>query len=238
MVLIMNHFADRLANHAIVKGGMELRLVDCPRFTNDLDYVFVPFSSKKDLRGIVIETLREIPGISVTGSINSKCLRCVVEYQNMKLQIEINAAIECPSVELSTAALARVNRQQGRIIRAMRFDHALAHKLAAWNERHLMRDMYDIYFLAERIGARPDVEVLKQRLSATNVRVSGRSGRTTKIRMTVSELCKKLNAFIETAAQEKIEEELRDYLIAEEMAGLVFKFRIAVKKHVEFLAEA
>ena len=30
--MVMNHFADRLANYAIVKGGMELRLADCPRF--------------------------------------------------------------------------------------------------------------------------------------------------------------------------------------------------------------
>ena len=235
MIMVINHFADRLASHAIVKGGMALRLADCPRFTNDLDYVFVPFSSKKDLRGIVVQTLREIPGISVTSSMNSKCLHCIVEYQNMKLQIEINAAMECPSIEMSTAPLARANQQQGRIIRVMRFDHALAHKLAAWNERRLMRDMYDIYFLSERLGAAPDIGVLKQRLSAAEVRVSGRAS---KVRMKVSDLSGKLNEFIETATQKKIEDELRDYLTVEEMAGLMFRFRASLKKLVEFLDRA
>jgi predicted nucleotidyltransferase component of viral defense system len=235
MVLIMNHFADRLATHAIVKGGMALRLIDCPRFTNDLDYVLVPFSSKKEVQKIVMETLREISGARVSSSINSKCLRCIVDYQGRKLQIEINAAEECPSVELSTATLARGSGQLGRMTRVMRFDHALAHKLAAWNERRLMRDLYDIYFLAERAGVKPDATVLKQRLAAAQVRVSGRTAKTP---MTMREFCDTLNACVEKATREDIEAELKDYLTAEEMAGLEFKFRVAVKKTVETLLKS
>jgi predicted nucleotidyltransferase component of viral defense system len=232
MVLVMNHFADRFSNHAILKGGMELRLLDCPRFTNDLDYVFIPFSSKKDLRDIVVEALKEIPGTAVTSSINSKCLRCVVELENTKLQIEINAEKECPSLELSTSALAREKGQQGRIIRVMRPDHALAHKIAAWNERNLMRDMFDIYFLFERNGVKPEVEVLRKRLAASEIRTSGK---TKKIGMTVQELCGKMNAFVESVTQDEIDVELKDYLIGEERSGLELKFRAALKKLVEYL---
>lgn len=232
MVVVMNHFVDRFANQAILKGGMELRLLDCPRFTNDLDYVFIPFSSKKDLRDIVVEALKEIPGTVVTSSINSKCLRCVVEHENTKLQIEINAEKECPSLELSTAGLARESGQQGRIVRVMRPDHALAHKIAAWNERNLMRDMFDIYFLFERSGVKPEVEVLRKRLAASEIRTSGK---TKKIGMTVHELCKKINAFIESVTQGAIDGELKDYLTGEELSGLELKFKAAMKRLVEYL---
>ncbi|MBN2188932.1 MAG: nucleotidyl transferase AbiEii/AbiGii toxin family protein [Chitinispirillaceae bacterium] len=232
MVLIMNHFADRFSNHAILKGGMELRLLDCPRFTNDLDYVFIPFSSKKDVQDIVVEALKEIPGTAVTSSINSKCLRCVVEHEHMKLQIEINAEKECPSLELSTSALARGRGQQGRIVRVMRPDHALAHKIAAWNERNLMRDMFDMYFLFERCGVKPEVEVLKMRLAASEIRTSGR---TKMIGMTLNDLCEKLNSFIESITQDEIDGELKDYLTGEERSGLELKFKAALKKLVEYL---
>jgi hypothetical protein len=56
--------------------------------------------------------------------------------------------------------------------------------------------------------------------------------------MTVSDLSGKLDEFIESVTQEKIENELKDYLTAEEMAGLMFRFRVALKKLVEFLESA
>jgi hypothetical protein len=36
---------------------MELRLLDCPRYTNDLDYVFIPFASKKEVSKILADAL-------------------------------------------------------------------------------------------------------------------------------------------------------------------------------------
>ena len=41
-VWIINYFSEKLGKHAILKGGMVLRILDCPRYTNDLDYVFIP----------------------------------------------------------------------------------------------------------------------------------------------------------------------------------------------------
>lgn len=55
--------------------------------------------------------------------------------------------------------------QPSRIVRVMALDYALAHKLAAWNERRLLRDLYDGYFLAGRLGETPVREVLDQRLA-------------------------------------------------------------------------
>ena len=44
---IIDFFATCFGNSAILKGGMSLRLLHSPRYTNDVDYVFIPFDSKK-----------------------------------------------------------------------------------------------------------------------------------------------------------------------------------------------
>jgi hypothetical protein len=41
-------FVEKFGGHAALKGGIALRLLDSPRKTNDLDYVSVPYKSKKD----------------------------------------------------------------------------------------------------------------------------------------------------------------------------------------------
>lgn len=43
MVWVMHRFARALGEQAVIKGGMALRLLDSPRSTNDIDYVFVPY---------------------------------------------------------------------------------------------------------------------------------------------------------------------------------------------------
>ena len=50
---IIDFFAISFGNSAILKGGMSLRLLHSPRFTNDVDYVFIPFDSKKDVKQII-----------------------------------------------------------------------------------------------------------------------------------------------------------------------------------------
>ena len=47
---IMHRFAEVFANHAILKGGMAMRLIDSPRSTTDIDYVFMPYASKRNVR--------------------------------------------------------------------------------------------------------------------------------------------------------------------------------------------
>ena len=164
MLTVMNLFADRFRAHAILKGGMELRLVDCPRYTNDIDYVFVPYTSKNDIKDIVANTLKEIRNAAVSVSVHSTCIRYRIERNKTGIQIEINVAEECQSEPLSTGSLALKENMPPRVIRGMRFDIALAHKLAAWNERELVRDLYDASFMSNTFGTNPDVETLRKRL--------------------------------------------------------------------------
>lgn len=232
MVWLMNRIADSFGSHAILKGGMQLRLVDCPRFTNDLDYVFVPFSSKKAVRNRIQDALMENPGIRVRSSINSKCIRYDVMFEQLKVQVEVNVALHCESQELSTVSLARTKNQQGRIIRVMNFGCALAHKLAAWNERGLVRDLFDVYFMAIILNISPDPKVLKQRLAKIERRTKGAKPDN----MTMSDFVRKLKTAADDLTPAKVSNELRDYMSPEELPGLDLKIAGGLRKIIDLLS--
>jgi hypothetical protein len=48
LVEVMDVIARRFDKRAVLRGGMVLRVLGCERMTNDVDYVFVPYASKKD----------------------------------------------------------------------------------------------------------------------------------------------------------------------------------------------
>ena len=77
---IVDFFAQKFGNSAILKGGMSLRLMHSPRYTNDVDYIFVPFDSKKDVKTLVGEALAQVEGLSFNTTMNSKALRIIIDY--------------------------------------------------------------------------------------------------------------------------------------------------------------
>ena len=54
---------------------MVLRILGSPRFTHDLDYLFVPYRSKKDVVSEVVACLRSLDGAEVTYGV----FRCLGE---------------------------------------------------------------------------------------------------------------------------------------------------------------
>ncbi len=230
MLQIMYKFADKFGEKAILKGGMDLRLLDCPRYTNDLDYVFSPFSSKKEIQKDVISALREIPNLEFEDSTNSKCIRIQCSHNEIKLQIEINVLENCASQELSTASLAQKNNQLVRIIRGMSFEVSLSHKLAAWNERRLIRDLYDCYFMASVLDISPNLETLQLRLSKIESRIKNLK----KIKkLSLTEFTDILNIEAKRISQEMIEKELRDYLEPAQLPGLDLKIKYGLNKIID-----
>jgi len=232
MVSIMNSIADAFGNHAILKGGMVLRLLDCPRTTNDLDYVFVPFSSKNEIKDQLIEALGALPGAEISCSLNSKTLRCLVRQKHRTVQVEVQVELACASQELSTAVVAKAHQQQGRIIRVMQLDVALAHKLAAWNERRLVRDLYDIYFLYQLAGAKPHLATLTNRLCNIQSRLPGAPKRA---RLSLAELADVLDGAAADLTPAAIHEQLRDYLVREELIGLEIRLPITMRRVASLL---
>ena len=163
---IVDFFAQKFGNSAILKGGMSLRLMHSPRYTNDVDYIFIPFDSKKDAKTLVEEALSLVEGLKYNTTMNSKALRIIVDYAGQQAQIEINVEMECPSIPMSSSLLSTPYGYPARIIRVMEPGVAFAHKIAAWNERELMRDLYDVYQYESLFRTAPNMEILYKRLKS------------------------------------------------------------------------
>jgi predicted nucleotidyltransferase component of viral defense system len=232
MVRLINLLAGSFPAQAILKGGMELRLLNCPRYTNDLDYVFVPFSSKKDIAAPVLQVLGKQEDLKIEHTMHSTCMRIIASAGKIRVQIELNVASECKTQELTTADLARAHHLQGRIIRAMSLDTALAHKLAAWLERGLMRDLYDIYFIRETLGIAPDLNTLSDRLRKISYQRHGNRGPKT---MTMPQFAAILRQAAGNIGPAPLHEELQDQLDPEEFPGLDLKIGKALRAIAEML---
>ena len=222
---IMHRFAEVFEEHAVLMGGMALRLLDCPRRTVDIDYVFVPFQSKKEVVDRIVAVLHEIDGASVDVDLHSKMLRADLRVDDVAIQIEANVALQCETIPMTTGGFAHSVGHPSQVVRIMSPATALSHKLAAWNERRLLRDLYDCYYLSTRAGASPDPEVLDQRLSKIESRLP--KLRETR-RMSRAQLADALRTTVQTLTDVDLEEQLAGLLPAEELAGLAIRIRTAV----------
>jgi hypothetical protein len=193
--------------------------------------VFVPFRSKNEIVPILENLSKELEGAQTSYLLHSTSLHFIIKYKNLSTQIEANVAEECKTSPLSTSSLAKPNNQLPRMIRIMSFDWALAHKLAAWNERELMRDLYDIYFIHAILDEMPNMGILKQRLG--KIKYSKRVSKKQPKQMPVEAFLEKLKLTVEKLEPEDIESELRDYLASDELVGLDKKIKIGVKSLVE-----
>ncbi len=218
MLWIMHAFADRFKHHAVLKGGMQLMLMSSARATNDLDYVFVPYTSKTEIVPRIEDLLKAIPAARIDKSLHSSSGRFRIAVGRADVQIEFNVSPETPSVELTTELLAHRLNARPRIIRVMSPDVALAHKLAAWNERRLLRDLYDAYYWYTHVGARPEAQTLAKRLSDIKSRLPALK----KTRnMTMSTFSVELSKAIGELTESALQRELTPVLSAERLKGLL-----------------
>jgi len=225
---VLDLFAQKFDKRAVLRGGMVLRVLGSPRLTNDLDYVFVPYRSKKDIVVDVLECLKAVEGATVTHSLNSKCLRVVLSTEDATIQIEAKVAMGVPTSTLSTKLFSTQFNIPQRLIRVVNYSVALADKMAAWNERRLIRDLYDIWFFLQ-MNIEPDSAVLTKRLK----RPSYSKGVIKKDHFpgkTVSEFYDFLRTQASLLSDEAITEALSDYLPSEETQGLAMLFRAAFAK--------
>lgn len=230
---IMHRFAEVFEEHAVLKGGMALRLMDCPRHTVDIDYVFVPFVSKKEIAVRVREVLSEIEDAEIDIRLHSKMLRAELRVDEAAVLIEANVAERCPSIPMSTGSFARSSGQPAQVVRIMSPAVALSHKLAAWNERRLLRDLYDCTFLSARAGAAPDDDVLDARLSKIESRLPGMRKRRA---MSRAELAAELRDKVAGLSDDDCQRELSGLLPAAELAGLALRIRAGVTKLADHVA--
>lgn len=211
----------RLGAHAILKGGMALRLLQSQRHTNDVDLVLVPFRSKREAEAMILGELRKVEGLAVESSMNSKALRLLVHHGGQSAQVEVSARETCPSEPASTSLLSAPYGMPPRFIRIMALPEAFSHKTAAWNERRLMRDIYDMYVFKSVHQVAMDLATLDGRLEQVK---PNRGIRPAKSR---SELVKALLGCAKNLDERGIAE-LRPLLPESELVGLAVRLKAAL----------
>ena len=233
LLWLMGYFSDKFRNHAILKGGMVLRLLNCPRFTNDLDYLFVPYGSKKTIKPMLEQVLEDITGTSFNITMDSKCLRIIFNYNSLKVQIEATVADKCEAEALSNSNLIQKYQMSPVLINVQKRDVALAHKIAAWNERNLYRDLFDIYYFIAVLGVKPNLPILKQRLKQVY------RGRVNKgVQMSLEDLSRRLLEERANLSLKTIEKELKPLLPGNELLGIDLKIRVAMEQLINYLNES
>lgn len=232
LVWIVGFFGASFQHHAVLKGGMVLRLLDSPRSTNDADFVFVPYASRKEILDDVRRALGKVEGLEWSDRIDSRAWRILLKYGPWQAQVEITVAASCPSMPLSTAPLARQHGQSGSIVRVMDLPVALSHKLAAWNERRLWRDVHDLWFLHSLRGIDLDIPTLRNRLE----HVVPRRGKPRS--MTFPELSSELRGAADGVDATEITEELGDTIPASDLAGIEQRLAMTLSRLAMRLAEA
>ncbi len=239
-VWLINYLSEKMGEHAILKGGMVLRLLNCPRYTHDLDYVLIPYRSKKEIVPLMEKTLGSLEGITLSHHLHSTNARFEIVLKNQfgtfKTLIEATVSDSCDSQPLSTGDFALQHEQLPHVIRVMRFDIALAHKFAAWNERRLMRDLYDIYFIYKNLGELPNIAVLEERLQKINY-ARGRNKSALPKKMNLMEFLDFLGKEIKNLTEDDLEKELRDTLDTHQLLGLDKKIKISIGEIIEKLRE-
>lgn len=237
-VLIINQLGKKLGKHAILKGGMVLRLLDCPRYTNDLDYIFIPFKSKKEIAPMIVEALKELEGVTVQHHFHSTNVQFDVVLKNtsgtFKTQVEANVSNHCETESLTTGDFAKQFQLAPQIIRVMRFDVMLGHKLMAWNERRLMRDLYDAYFIFKNLNVTPNLDVMRKRLQDIHY-AKRMSGKSLPKKMSLEEFWQVLASELKTLTPADLENELRDTLDIHQLLGLDKKINIVLTQMMEQL---
>lgn len=228
LVKVMNLFAERFDKRSVLRGGMVLRVLGCERLTNDLDYIFMPYSSKKDIINDIISTLNELDGAKTEYSLNSKCLRVILTVDNVSIQIESKVAIKVPTQILSTKELAAKYNLPPRLIQVSDYPDALANKMAAWNERRLIRDIYDIWFYL-RMGVKPNAEILSQRLKKCSYSKLVKPEDYFKGNA-VNEFYAFLRSYVNQLTDKQINDSLENYLNRSDLVGLSMKFRSELAK--------
>jgi predicted nucleotidyltransferase component of viral defense system len=225
---VLDLFAQKFDRKAVLRGGMVLRILGSPRLTNDLDYVFVPYKSKNDIVDEILTCLRSIDGAELDYSLNSKCLRVLLTVDQTSIQIEAKVAMDVETTTTSTRLFSLQFDLPPRVIHVVDTNVALANKMAAWNERRLIRDIYDIWFLLQ-MNASPDIATLEKRLlKPAYSRLVKEQGYFPG--KTCSEFYDFIREQVAELSDEQIAGELADYLPPQETAGLALLFRAALVK--------
>lgn len=233
MMVIMQLFSEKFKAQAVLRGGMALYLLNSKRFTNDLDYAFIPYKSKNEIVSPILQVLKKIENLVIAHTLNSQCLRISVDHKGIRSQIEIKTYQSIPSLAVTSNAIENPNNPHF-IVRIASLEWSLSNKLAAWWERRLARDLYDIYFIFALLNVKPDISVLKKRLLkisySKNIKKQAAS-------LTLDQFSILARNEIDLLAEQAFLNEMRDYFNKQELVGVFLKVKLAMNQICEYIVD-
>lgn len=165
LLMVIQAISAEFGPTAVLKGGMALRLQGIPRSTLDADFTFKPFKGKTPFTSDLITLMDKICDEKVTYSSDSKKLQIVGVVQGTEVLIEASAhAQDFDPEPLDTTSISYQYNLSPSIISIMPNSMSFSNKIGAWYDRRLSRDLYDMYVFYEILRAKPDLEILLQRI--------------------------------------------------------------------------
>ena len=153
---------------------------------------------------------------------------------DVAIQVEAAVMLNCASTPMSTGGFAQHQGQPPQVIRIMSPEDALAHKLAAWNERRLMRDLFDCYFFVGRLEVEVDRSTLESRLASVSSRIPAIARRNS---MSLAEFANELADAAGKLTAEALRDELVGLVPEEELAGLDLRMKAVLRKLADRLSQ-
>ncbi|HCU24772.1 MAG TPA: hypothetical protein DF383_07125 [Deltaproteobacteria bacterium] len=232
LIRLLNHLAERLKDRFVLKGGMLLRLLESPRYTQDLDFAVLSKESKKTVLKEIAAILRAIPTIEITRQqLNSRSIFIDVEDRSgpTKAVLEINVvpSLHLPPEPLSTAKISNLYSLSGRVVRVMAPAESFSNKIAAALERGVGRDFYDLS-LFEPLTAFDETSLLN-RLS--HLEIDRAKPKKISIKTAAELLQKRLN----NLSEQRLKEEIGPLVPREYQPGLLLMIRSSVSRLIQRL---
>ncbi len=227
LVRILEALTLKFDDKIILKGGMLLRLLGSQRLTRDIDFVLVSKESRKILIKPIREALQSLNDVTILNEkLNSRGIFIDVRDTKNQIETQIEIAVikstHMPPEPVSTLELTKKYALGIRVVAAMAIPEAFSHKIAATIEREVIRDLYDIAQYEPM--ARFDKETLAQRLKTISI------GRSKPIVLSFTEAANKLRDRISGLTDQKLEQELRSSLPADQIVGLHLIIRTAIAR--------
>lgn len=161
---VIHHISSAFGPEAVLKGGMSLRMYGITRSTIDVDYCFQPHKRKRGFMDDLVRIAEELFDVPPVVTADSKKVQILGKRNGVDVIIEASAHSGFEPETIATTAVAREVNLPPQLISVMPKSIAFAHKLGAWLDRRLARDLYDIHVYYSYLKAIPDPEILERRI--------------------------------------------------------------------------
>lgn len=230
LVRVLNHLAERMKDRFVVKGGMLLRLLESPRYTQDLDFALPSKDSKKVLVKELVAALEGIPEIRVIRQdLNSRGIFIDVRDRESGTQVTLEANVvprtRLPPEPISTAKISSLYSLGGRIVRVMAPAEAFSNKIAACLERGVGRDLYDLSLFEPMTAF--DGPTLEDRLSRLEI------DRAKPRKVSRDEAAQLLKKRLEDLSEKRLREEVFPLMPPDHQPGLMMVIRASVSRIIQ-----